>query len=277
MDFFESLLEFKEPYNNNPKDYEKEYKERTKYLRSKENLEICKPFVTECQRLAEIAVKYTDQYQVLKNRLDKDVMSEKYSVGGEALYRGYYCPSPVIDIVVGGCSRGRLLSRITARSKPTFKYGFNVNNDLIAVDNLGYSYGTNAIVTEAIIRNGELERGIVYKKWNEERQVDRLSESAYCDGQIISFIDCSYMYFNNSVDLYNREDYVYSDKGLSTVHMYRFQASFGPILTHQEYRFMHDDEGYLSQYVIICHPEGSGRLKPYWDGQVYDVGIRRKG
>jgi len=269
---FAGVTKIENPWVNRPS-----YEEQMKFLRSKENLEICRSFIAECQRLANAAKKYENQFQTLKDQLSKEIVLEKYSTGGEGLYRGYYCPSPIMDIVMRNCNRGRLLSRITKRSKPTFKYGFNVDGNLILATN--FRYDIDAIGTEIILRDGKKETGISFQEWDGERRLEQLSESIYRDNRIISFINCFYLDYDNSVSIYNREEYTYSNEGLGTAHMYRFSNHKGtfPILNHEEYRFKHDNDGYLSQFTVIEYPGSSMRTEPYWNGCVYDIRLKRKG
>ena len=56
-------------------------------------------------------------------------------------------PSIIADIVVGGVKRGRLLRRVTTRSRPSFRYGFDADDRLI--------YAESSFDREVIIRVGQ--------------------------------------------------------------------------------------------------------------------------
>ena len=274
---FEKLLDIGNPSGENSR----EYRKRMEFMRSKENLELCKPFIADCDRLAKIAMKYQDQCLTLKDQLSKEVTTEKYGIGGGMMYRGYYCPSPILDIVIGNINRGRLSKRIVEGKKDVFKYGFNVDNNLILVEFIPdvpkYVDVLDFISTEVIIRDGETELGIVFKIWKGELRLEQLSESVYRNNRIVSFVYCCYSGFQNRVDIYEKEEYVYSDEGLDFAHRYDFRNhETAPSLTHYEYRFKHDDEGYLSQYAVIEHPDSLRRKEPAWDGHMYDVKRKRK-
>lgn len=47
----------------------------------------------------------------------------QYTIGGETLHRGYYCPSLIKDIVIGNCNRGRLVRNTKKAKKITYEYG----------------------------------------------------------------------------------------------------------------------------------------------------------
>lgn len=49
------------------------------------------------------------------------------------MYLGYYCPSPVQDLVIGNVHRGKILKKLTKASKPTHRFGFDENGRLRTV------------------------------------------------------------------------------------------------------------------------------------------------
>ena len=254
------------------------FREHFVHLQSDENLAICKPFITECERLARVAMEYENQCQDLMAKLSKEVATEQFATGGEALHRGYYCPSPIRDIVIGNSNRGKLLSRLTKRSKPTYQYKFDDNGRMILVDNIHYDI--NSTSTEIILHDVGKELGVVSRIWNGEQMIEQVSEIIYENGKIISYTtgdgygntDVPY-----SIGQYIREEYTYSEKGIETAHIYHFlNHEFAQLLRHFEFRFQHDEEGYLSEYSEIIHPNSSGRTEPVLDGQIYSVRVKRK-
>jgi len=245
-----------------------DYEEMQRYLRSNENKLICKPYVLECNRIAEITNQYSDVYMALYDELRHSVVKSEYSVGGEVLHRGYYCPSPIIDIVIGNAGRGKLLQRITKRSNPAYQYGFNKNNELVVVNKLS-SFGNK----EVIIRNNQKETGIAF---SDEFGINTISECEYDNGQISSYVFCLYYSYNIHVVDYRKEVYQFSSEGLETVDMISLlNNEDAPILSHSRFLFQHDNEGYLSKYTLVHFENGS--LKPsIWDGYEFDVKIKRR-
>ena len=61
--------------------------------------------------------------KMLVNNALTDGCKLEYAVGGNVA-RGFYCPSKVIDVCVGGLKKGKLLKRPNKRSKPSFCYYF---------------------------------------------------------------------------------------------------------------------------------------------------------
>jgi len=261
----------------NPWAQQPPWEEQNRYLQSDKNLEICKPFRLECERLSKVAAEYADQLQTWKDTLRQEVEYEEHSTKGEVLHRGFYCPSPIQDIVIGNSNRGRLLQRMTKRSKPTFKYGFNSKGEIILVDHINYE-GISPSV-EVILREGEKELGITFQIWKGMQQIIRVSECIYRDNRIVAYTDGHGDSFDPKryVSNIRREEYTYANEGLDVVHMYEFNnyKATAPLLNHREYRFKHHDEGYLSCYAVIYHPKMT-RSEPYWEGHVYDALIKRK-
>ena len=252
-------------------EYEEKLKQYEEYLRSDENKLYCKPYVRECERLAEIAMQYKDNCQQLYDELSSDVVRYEYAVRGETLYRGYYCPSPVQDIVIGNCKRGKLLKKLTILSKPTYKYGFDSHNELVIVDILPVevSFGEK----EIIIRQGDTETGI---RFSPHHGIVELCECRYQDGKISSYILCVYNPYDDHVSEFMKEEYRYSSEGLATADFYDFlNDEQAPILVHDQYRFQHDSEGFLSKYTSVDF-DGDSVKDSVWKDHEFTVYIKRK-
>lgn len=149
-----------------------------------------------------------------KGLIDAPVIdTEKYNTvfsSGSNLYRGYFCPSPVEDIVIGKTKRGKLTKKLSKRGNSK-KYLFNENNELIAV--LGYTDEKHNS-TEAIINSGNIEHGVYYFN-------DMLTIFCECiyneNGQIIMYTKCILYPFKdikrdaNPITEINQQKYEYKD------------------------------------------------------------------
>lgn len=243
-----------------------EIKKYKKYLRSEENKLKCKYYMLDCQRLAETANLYKDRCQLLYDELSNSVNKYEFSSGGEVLHRGYYCPSPIIDIVVGNGKRGKNIKALNAKSKPTYRYGFDSQNNLILVDILHLNE------KEIIISNGNIETGICFSN---DFGITALSESHY-ENQIVSYVYCSYSSFANCVGDYRKEVYQYSSEGLEVFDMfYFFNNKHAPILQHEQYHFQHDDNGYISKYTVTEY-DGENIKDSMLQGHEFHPIIKRK-
>lgn len=91
-------------------------------------------FVKVIAELVSIKQKYADKLLELRTAAEEKIVRLEYSKGGETIHRGYYCPSPVLDLIVGGMKRGRLFKK----KKPEFgnysyEYGFDKDGRLLRV------------------------------------------------------------------------------------------------------------------------------------------------
>ncbi|MEH6949139.1 hypothetical protein V7068_19130, partial [Bacillus sp. JJ634] len=77
--------------------------------------------------------EYEDKLSQLRTSTEQAITKFEYLKGGETIHRGYYCPSPILDLIVGNAKRGRLLKRKPDFGKFTYEYGFDIDNRMIRV------------------------------------------------------------------------------------------------------------------------------------------------
>ena len=248
---FDKNNKFKEMYNH--------FLETTS---QSENLKLQNEFRFECNRFTKIAKKYSSNYQKIYSNLISKVVRKEYSTGGELLVRGYYCPSPIYDIVTSNCKRGFLLQRITSKSKPTFEYCFDKNNRLIIINYLFSNF------TEILEYNKDIVIGITFSKDVNNEFISVIECKYDSDGRIISFIKTDSSHNNCCIDHLEKEIYTYSNLGLfeAEVFDYLHNARSG-ILNFYKYIFKHNEEGYLEEYKV----ENS-----IFEDDIYKVNIKRK-
>lgn len=123
---------------------------------------------------------YTQHIDTLESEYDKalkNVVKEELSSGSD-MPLGFYNPSPVFDLVVGNVHRGKILKRITNRSKPDTKYGFGVDGRMVAfsvipdVPNRGEAHG---IVTY----DGNNVTYLQFHKWHGKVYVNWIMQTEY--------------------------------------------------------------------------------------------------
>ena len=137
----------------------------------------CQRLQAECTRLQDLAASILCHKAELETAcITRTVRKELAS--GSTLHRGFYCPSPTYDIIVGNTHRGKILKRVTSRSNPTHEYGFDADGHLlyckwlrdhavcmteylVRIDRAVYgitldNHGCLCSITEEIYRNGRL-------------------------------------------------------------------------------------------------------------------------
>ena len=116
------------------------------------------------QRLFDLYDKYLYSYDELRKKALAETCYREYSKGGEGTHRGYYCPSPVIDLVIGNVSRGRLLKRRPAVNYD-YIYYLNEARQIIMVDDFAtWENGSKTLYTREFVFHGEnIETSVEYK------------------------------------------------------------------------------------------------------------------
>ena len=107
-------------------------------------------------RLLETAEDYKDSYTAFCKQFEPEIKTAQYGSSGKCIHRGFCCPSPVYDILAGGCGRGKTLRRVKNRDNVT-AYGFDGQGQLIIAERPWYE-------REFILSQGNREIGFTYGK-----------------------------------------------------------------------------------------------------------------
>lgn len=256
--------------------------EMVKDRRNKE-LKLNEFMLSEKNRLAEKVDYYTPSLKNLRELAVKSAVRKEYSNNESGMYRGYYCPSPVDDLIIGGCKRGKLLKRITKRTNSEREYLFDSNNRLVAVNSL---LDWKAVHTEVLIYEDNLVTGIDID--NYDNSVSEISECTYdSDNKIKSFLTASVSWkkaIRTKIDEIELEKYSYDESGLNEVEIISYYKSCKAIkdiikksfednlaletkldlpdcdTSYERYIFHHDNDGFIDKYVII-NPYGDEEYK----------------
>lgn len=219
-------------------------------------------FKTECIRFSKVIKRYVQKFEELHSSVFSKIVRKEYSKGGEILTRGYYCPSPILDIVTGNCKRGKLLKRIACITNPDYEYCFDENNKLILVN---YLYSNQVEILEYI---DDVVIGITFAR-DEDNEIIALTECKYdSKGQISSFIVARRNFTDGNIDEIHRETYFYNQQGLYRADIYDFlDDKEYPHLNYERYKFVHDNQGYLKEYR--CETS-------IIENNLYKVGVKRR-
>lgn len=202
---------------------------------SKEHTEAIK----QCDRIKCVIKKYENEYDNLI-KIKKEIKRIQFSRNGSTIHRGYYCPSPIYDIIVGNASRGRL----TKNEQSTgFKYYYDDNNMVLAE-----SYEDRQLyASEIILNKGEKELGLSYDNYG---KLSLISECKTSDGRISEYTKCLYLYTSKEIIDYHNEKYYYNNGLLESTKWIELNLDI-MLLNHREYRFNHEKNGYLSSYLMF--------------------------
>lgn len=256
--------------------------EMVKERRNKE-LKLNEFMLSEKNRLTEKVDYYTPLLKNLRDLALKSAVRKEYSNNENGIYRGYYCPSPVDDLIIGGCRRGKLLKRITKGTNPDREYLFDSNNRLVAVNSL---LDWKAVHTEVLIYEDNLVTGIDID--NYDNSISEISECTYnSDNKIKSFLTASISSnktIKTTIEEIELEKYSYDESGLNEAEIISYYESDKVIeniikksfennlaletkldlpdcdTSYQRYIFHHDNDGFIDKYVII-NPYGDEEYK----------------
>lgn len=173
-------------------------------------------FKEDVAELINIKHIYANKRSQLRSKAEKEIVRLEYSKGGETIHRGYFCPSPVFDLIVGGAKRGRLYKRKPAPGKYTYEYGFDKDDKLIRCKGLNEEY---LIYNEAM----DIVYGVGFHNTGE---INEVSKCSYDNGNMIRY-ERSLCWLEEFADLHH-EEYIYENNRLTEVTMfYNVQPSMG--------------------------------------------------
>lgn len=233
---------------------------------------ICLPYLDGANILLERAVNFRNHKQILHDALLKTSRIEVRSSGGESIHRGYFCPSPIRDIVVGRCTRGRICR--SDNSNFAYVHYFDENNRHIATKQRDVSrkifFGGKKVspalpseLSEPSKQSayGECTEYILYEE-NKTFSIlfdgEALLQSAECeyadDGRIRSYALLTVNPIDQSLASYEKECYSYGEDILTAeIADLSLGAPGGPILRLDRYCFSIEN-GYLTQYTDESTP-----------------------
>ncbi len=222
-----------------------------------------------CKKFEDIIKEKTDKLKNTYVTAMKKVVREEFCSGSD-LFLGFYCPSPVFDLIVGNTHRGKILKRITKRSVISHKYGFDIDGKILIIDD--FNNNTNCIY--------EYENDVVIIICYTNEEIEYIVECEYDDcGRIIKYTFGSLL--SNKCDEIEQEIYKYGNDGMETVttwhcisvcdniikmnekwiksypvnekskRLYEQMVSTGCLASGEVYKLLHDSQGYLTGYKCI--------------------------
>jgi len=180
---------------------------------------ICLICQEKCQVLLKRGLSFAEEKMAEAYRQAEPVRVE-YVAGAKYLQRGRYCPSVIRDLYLGNASRGRVLRRITSKTKYSHKYIFDPDEKML-------------IAESVISKNGRLNcEYLVYEEssvlgftFDDGGALVLLSEETYIGGKIQSYFCAScFVDKENRLDLgitqIVYEEYTHDAFGFADVAIY---------------------------------------------------------
>ena len=228
--------------------------------------------------LFSLFTDYRDRFDCLDQTMRAGELTQEYARGGCTLHRGFYCPSPVLDIIIGGNDRGRLVRKPRSRLPIDYLY-LKEDNELRIVDKYWLrSDGTSCLYQrEFITENNNEKIAPIYRMTSDQHELFFLSLCRYDPaGRIIlylTFLPCCLprgpkFHVDKKKCQFYGEQYSYDEKTglLDTVVS---GQKFDSYSSEYAYRFFHDTSGQIISYqriadepynVIRMIPKGKRRI-----------------
>ncbi len=260
--------------------------------------EMISEFEKYCKKFNTYIVDDMKSYDDLYETLNSKVNYEEFCSGSNISF-GYHHPSPVVDLIIGNMSRGKLHKKRSKLSKPTHRYGFDKSGRLLIVDKIMpkdfveftdysvFEYNKNTVTIISISKfESDIEiESVAFCEYDDDGRINSFTEG-YPDGDIFSTV--------------YQERYTYSDKGIDAVVTFScdgdkrnvdatkrmindmkehdaFKANAkkvlgriertGCLLNVETYRFFHDENGHITSFEVY---NDSG------ESTTYKVPIRKR-
>ncbi len=201
-------------------------------MKDKEIIELYKQYHSCFEQLAK---KYKGKFELEFEKANRTVVREELSSGSD-MTLGYYCPSPVEDLLIGNVHRGKILKRVTKRSKPDTKYGFSEAGTMATF----ITFPTDYNILGFVLYENNTVTYVCFQKREEETEPEWIAQAEYDEqGRILRYTLGLFIGFRCSE--IQQEIYTYSDEGIKEVIMWEHIYS----LYQNHYLLHHDKDGYL--------------------------------
>ena len=209
--------------------------------------------------LLSLFTKYQGSFNELNQAMKENDFTQEYAKGGATIHRGFYCPSPILDIIAGGCDRGHLIKKPNSRS--TFNYLYRKAGDKLKIIDRFDQLGDNAFCLcerEFIIENRSETVAPMYGMTFDIHNLSFLSLCRYDpEGRIVLYLTflpgyskCDGYDVDKNDCFYSGEQYCYDEKTGLIESVVSGQKMNG-YSSEYAYRFYHDPTGQLVSYQRI--------------------------
>ncbi len=197
--------------------------------------------------LSAQGLQRSEEVLKIKDDILKSCVSYKFGIGGANLpARGYFCPSLIMDIVVGNCSKGRLVCKPKSTTRANFKYGFTEEGELVYIESF---YEGKKVSSEYILREKDTITGFAF---TDEDVLINYSHEEYENGRLVSYSLVFYdELFGTAYSLHNETYNINNGRMTASLFDYESKHSKFPSSCRGEYYcFNIDNDGYLTSYYL---------------------------
>lgn len=208
--------------------------------------------------LSELSKKYGYCYDKLAANVQTNIVDRiEYGKTESPIFHGFYCPSPIYDLIYSGVKRGMIYQRLTPKSKPNYRYLWS-GSRLMQTDIID---GVPCTIFDIYEDNQAIS--IYYS--NVIKECSSLSQSRYDDtGRMALFRlwNCIGNAKLEDITSLHEERFIYGNDGLlSYADIYEISdekenlmfSHLPAVTSHDRYYFQHDADGYLTSYQLCVY------------------------
>lgn len=191
----------------------------------------------------------------LFDKISTKIDRVEYGTGGEVVYRGYYCPDLYSTFTIGGYNRGKLLKRVTKKSKISYEFGFD-GNALSMVKKYSSSHQSLWQI-EFVERINDIELGLTFEvKRDKIGKLIAINISQFDGNKLLNNRAYFKDYYNNYEYEYNSDWYLYKDNLLTGIEHVDYTHNRDlKMLRKQDISFIHESDGCPVQFIVDNHKE----------------------
>lgn len=210
-----------------------------------------------------VADKYNDMLNQLIHSIETDTKRTEFCIQSECLHRGYYCPSPILDLIVGGIKRGKLTAKPYKTTEEYYKYYFNNENRMIAIENYAVEpFDFSPYEIEFIIREDSTEYGVTFH--NGWKEISYISKAEYENGIVKNYSAVCYNKdMSEEETTLHHEVYFYTGVLLSKAIVYFNISPELNLYSRNEYIFKYDEAGKILEYDVLSEYQGEPTKETY--------------
>ena len=209
------------------------------------------PFIAEVAELEEQTKQYRVSYAQEFEKAKQTVVRTEYGTGSIYLSMGFYHPDPVVELVTINVKRGRILKKITEKSKPSHIYGFNEKNQLVTVERpadpeIGIQH------KEVILNQGDQIWCLSYGERPGLLRLSTIEQFVFRQGRLCKRSK-AVLYDPKKLTDVEISTFSYSEKGIDERTRTQIMLSGSlhqctPRVSRSAERFVHDEQGVVSGF-----------------------------
>lgn len=224
------------------------YERLNRFRESKENREKIKPFEQLGLEYSELLKRYTNTFEECEAFVIQNTSYKKYAKGGECLHLGAISPSN-LDMVVGGCNRGRIL-KCAPKGIFSYEYFFDANNRPICSKNYDLNSKDELVCYEIefLLYVDNTVLGLCFGA--SDHSIRSISKCLFEKDVMIKYERAMFpgIYIRENAPELSIEIPRYENRRIVSLEWQHFSPPLG--LTIKEYNFSIDSDGLLSTYKV---------------------------